>query len=982
MVRTFTGDRPPRNEMDEQEDTHVSEPGLNDFRPMPRNLFVGGAEQDHLSETDDDERTPTGYAAQPEQFQVPTGTRRRPSRPHNSQQERPERSTEPARTTELEERTRVLEMAMGKILARLIPDDPLIPLLNRDAQPAAVVATRNSPALSNIVVSTRPRGSGKLNIEPSSSKYSEELMRKNADLERQLRDVQKSIDELKSPRSHQQTLDLDSAPLNLSITAKPYQEGFKIPHLETYDGTKDPDEHLHTYQAIMRIQNANDAMMCKVFPATLKSTARRWYHKLPRHSIDSFSQLAKLFSNKFASQREIKRTATELMQVNQREGESLRDYMQRFNKATLDINNVPDTICLSALLHGLKRGRTFNRPSDELMISRVEATKRADDKPSRGHEQQPRREDKKKQKVGEQWGKLAEFSKYASYIPLTLPRSQILAQIQHWVRRPPPPLHDSPRADKSKHCDYHRVYGHSTEDCQHLKDELEFLARNGKLEGYVQKPHTQQPTQTHFVQAYDRPQGQRYQHAGTQDAYQDSQYPSEQGRAYRGRPFNRRGQGPRTTALNQKDRKGVGYAGIPPPSGTINMISGGVHSGGQSARARKAYARQVMTVNKNRPLKRQFEEAEWENTPITFNPADYKRAEGEPDIMMPHADPFVATIHIGNHNVNKVFIDTGSSPDILYWGCFQKMQLNPSSLQKHEGPIYGFDNQPVPVEGVITLPIYVGSKSRFRMASVTFLVVKMESAFNAILGRATLCELKAVISQPHLCMKFPTPQGVGVLKGNQKMARACYQDTFKKVELAVALGGSESSRPTLPGQQTMSISDIEHRPEGVEQKAEPVEPVETVSLNPDVPERTVKIGTKLTEEERAELLEFLRVNQDVFAWTTDEMPGIPAELTVHKLSTDPTRRPVVQKRRLFGPEKQAAIDEEIQKLLQAGFIRRVEYSEWVSNPVLVKKPNGKWRMCIDFTNLNDACPKDPHPLPNVEKRKQLSTRGTLSTAMS
>ncbi|GKV29735.1 hypothetical protein SLEP1_g38636 [Rubroshorea leprosula] len=817
MVRTFTGGRPPRNEVDEQEDAQVSEPGLNDFRPMQRNLFVGGAKQDHLSETDD-ERTPTEYATRPEQFQVPTGIRQRPFRSYNSQRERPERSTEPARTTELEERTRVLEMAMGKILARLIPDDPLIPLLNRDAQPAA----------------------------PSSSKHSEELMRKNADLERQLRDVQKSIDELKSPRSHQQTLDLDSAPLNLSITAEPYQEGFKIPHLETYDGTGDPDEHLHTYQAIMRIQNANDAMMCKVFPATLKSTARRWYHKLPRHSIDSFSQLAKLFSNKFASQREIKRTATELMQVNQKEGESLRDCM-----------------------------------------------------------------------------------------------SQILAQIQHWVRRPPPPLHDSPRADKSKHCDYHRVYGHNTEDCQHLKDELEFLARNGKLEGYVQKPHTQQPTQTHFVQAYDRPQGQRYQHGGMQDAYQDNQYPSEQGRAYQGRPFNRRGQGPRTTAPNQKDRKGVGYAGIPSPSGTINMISGGVHFGGQSARGRKTYARQVMTVNKNRPLKRPFEEAEWENTPITFNPVDYKREEGEPDVMMPHVDPFVATVHIGNHNVNKVFVDMGL--------------------------IYGFDNQPVPVEGIITLPIYAGSKPRFRMAFVTFLVVKMESAFNAILGRAILCELKAVISQPHLCMKFPTPQGVGVLKGNQKMARTCYQDTFKKVELAAAPTGSENHKPTELAQQTMSISDIEHRPKGVEQKAEPVEPVETVPLNPDVPDRTVKIGTKLTEEERAELLKFLRDNQDVFAWTTDEMPGIPAELIVHKLSTDPTRRPVVQKRRLFGPEKQVAIDEEIQKLLQAGFIRRVEYSEWVSNPVLVKKPNGKWRMCIDFTNLNDACPKDPHPLPNVEK---------------
>ncbi|GKU91872.1 hypothetical protein SLEP1_g5686 [Rubroshorea leprosula] len=961
MVRTFTGEHPPRYEIDEQEDDHVSEAGLNDFRPMPRNLFVGGAEQDHLSETDD-ERTPTGYATQPEQFQAPTGTRQRYARPNNAQRERPERSTEPARTTELEERTRVLEMAMGRILARLIPDDPLIPLLNRDAQPAAVVATRNSPALSNIVVPTRPRGSGKLNIEPSSSKHSEELLKKNADLERQLRDVQKSIDELKSPRSYQQTLDLDSAPLNLSITAEPYQEGFKIPHLETYDGSGDSDEHLNTYQAIMRIQNANDTMMCKVFPATLKTTARRWYHKLPRHSIDSYSQLAKLFSNKFASQREIKRTATELMQVHQKKGESLRDYMQRFNKATLDIDNVPDTICLSALLHGLKPGRFL----DDLLENPPKSWNEVNDRHGKEPKQHENRDDKKKQKIGEQRGKPSSYPKYDSYIPLSSSRSQILSQIQHWVKRPPPQTHDSLRTDRSKYCDYHRVYGHNTEDCQSLKDELEFLARNGKLEGYVQKPFVRQPTQTHFVQEYGRPQVPGYQLGSNPNSYQTVPYPFEPTKAYRGRPFNRRGQGQKTPTQNQRDHRGVGYGGIPPPSGTINMISGGIHAGGHSARARKAYARQVMTINKNRPLKRPFEEAEWENAAITFSPADYLRV-GEPDVVMPHADPFVATVHIGNHNVNKVFIDTGSSPDILYWSCFQKMQLNPSSLQKYEGPIYGFDNQPVPVQGVITLPIYVGSEPHFRMASVSFLVVKMESAFNAILERATLCELKAVISQPHLCMKFPTPQGVGVLKGNQKMARACYQDAFKKVELAVAPGGSQSSRPTQPGQQTMSISDIEHRPEGVEQKAEPVEPVETVPLNPDVPERTVKIGTKLTEEERAELLEFFRVNQDVFAWVTDEMPGIPAELTVHKLSTDPTRRPVVQKRRLFGPEKQAAIDEEIQKLLQAGFIRRVEYFKWVSNPVLVKKPNGKWRMCIDFTNLNDACPKDPHPLPNVEK---------------
>ncbi|GKV15429.1 hypothetical protein SLEP1_g26225 [Rubroshorea leprosula] len=232
MVRTFIGNHPPRGNMDDQDNTHVLESDFNDFQMLPRNLFVGGVEQEQSNTLDDDERTPTGYATQlEEQFHISSEAIQRHSK-HNTT--RPvERLVESARTSELEERTRVLEMAMGKILSRLIPDDPLIPLLNRGKQLAAIVATHNSLTLSNVVVPTRPRGSGKLNPEPSSSRHNEELLKKNADLERELKDVQKPIDELKSPRSRQQALDLDSAPFNLFITAEPYQEGFKIPHLET-----------------------------------------------------------------------------------------------------------------------------------------------------------------------------------------------------------------------------------------------------------------------------------------------------------------------------------------------------------------------------------------------------------------------------------------------------------------------------------------------------------------------------------------------------------------------------------------------------------------------------------------------------------------------------------------------------------------------------------------------------------------------------
>ena len=77
-------------------------------------------------------------------------------------------------------------------------------------------------------------------------------------------------------------------------------------------------------------------------------------------------------------------------------------------------------------------------------------------------------------------------------------------------------------------------------------------------------------------------------------------------------------------------------------------------------------------------------------------------------------------------------------------------------------------------------------------------------------------------------------------------------------------------------------------------------------------------------------------------------------------------RPVRQRRRKFNEERRQAIKDETQKLLAAGHIREVQYPEWLANVVLVKKSNGKWRMCVDFTDLNKACPKDSYPLPSID----------------
>ena len=97
------------------------------------------------------------------------------------------------------------------------------------------------------------------------------------------------------------------------------------------------------------------------------------------------------------------------------------------------------------------------------------------------------------------------------------------------------------------------------------------------------------------------------------------------------------------------------------------------------------------------------------------------------------------------------------------------------------------------------------------------------------------------------------------------------------------------------------------------------------------------------------------------------MPGIPREVAEHELRILPGSKPVQQRLRHFDDERRRAIGEEIAKLLAAGFIKEVYHSDWLSNPVFVKKKTGQWRMRVDYTSLNKACPKDPFPFPRIDQ---------------
>ncbi|XP_058189286.1 uncharacterized protein LOC131306874 [Rhododendron vialii] len=199
----------------------------------------------------------------------------------------------------------------------------------------------------------------------------------------------------------------------------------------------------------------------------------------------------------------------------------------------------------------------------------------------------------------------------------------------------------------------------------------------------------------------------------------------------------------------------------------------------------------------------------------------------------------------------------------------------------------------------------VGRKRLRPMASPLFGF----AAYNAILGRTTLNKIEAIISTYHLMIKFPTLEGVACIRGDQKAARECYVTSLRGANI------------------TMNIESLDTRDEEKLQHGEPVEELIEELLEPRQSGKT----------------------------------GIS-----HKLNVDPTVRPVKQKKRAIAPERNEAAAKEVDKLIQAESIREVLYPDWLANVVMVKNANGKWRMCVDFTDLNKACPKDSFPLPKID----------------
>ena len=369
------------------------------------------------------------------------------------------------------------------------------------------------------------------------------------------------------------------------------------------------------------------------------------------------------------------------------------------------------------------------------------------------------------------------------------------------------------------------------------------------------------------------------------------------------------------------------------------MISGGFAGGGESSSARKAHLRSIRSADMGE-IQAVSKLPRLDNT-ITFSDLDLDGCQH------PHDDPLVVRAIVANITVHRVLIDNGSSPDIIFALAFNKMGIGREKLDPVNTHLRGFSGEKVLPLGSIQLVLTLGEPPCQATTTARFLIVDASLAYNMLLGRPSLNAIKAIPSAYHMIIKFPTVNGVGTVRGDQRVARECYTTSMKQRAV-----------------DNVSVDELDMRDE-VLTRPEPSEELEPVSLDDD-PEHLAYIGSKLAEDLKSLLTQFLRQNRDVFAWKQLDMGGIDPTVITHRLNTNPSFKPIKQKRRSFAPERQKAINEEVSKLLQAGAIREVEYPEWLANVVLVKKANGKWRLYIDFTDINKACLKDSFPLPRID----------------
>ncbi|GAU10194.1 hypothetical protein TSUD_418670, partial [Trifolium subterraneum] len=300
-------------------------------------------------------------------------------------------------------------------------------------------------------------------------------------------------------------------PLSRRIMDIPLPRGLeKPPTLDKYDGTTDPDEHVQSVETALDYRNLRGSIKCKLFPLSLTRGASTWWRNLPPGSIDSWEELCRMFTAHFTTSRRHPKTVASLKAIVQGPEESLRNYIERFNKVSVEVE-ATDKMKLYLLEEGLREGTKFQEAVGILEIETLDAFFelaqryiKYEDKQKASEVRRPKnfevggpssqREERRGDEKKREGGKVREAkppkSQFTYHTPLNAPRDRILSEISNAEFKSaeirfPKQLPAKPNVDKKKFCRFHKSYGHVTDDCVHLKDAIEILIQKGYARQYV-----------------------------------------------------------------------------------------------------------------------------------------------------------------------------------------------------------------------------------------------------------------------------------------------------------------------------------------------------------------------------------------------------------------------------------------------------------------------------------------------------------------
>ncbi|GJR72656.1 reverse transcriptase domain-containing protein [Tanacetum coccineum] len=538
----------------------------------------------------------------------------------------------------------------------------------------------------------------------------------------------------------------------------------------------------------IRMQKWLMPVSCHMFTYTLKDSARIWWNSQKAGSILNYEYLKAKFRSHFSQQKKFTKTHLAVHNIKQREGKSTRAFITRYTDDTLQILGLHEEQRILGFVHGLRTRSLVEHLSTDLpstykgLMEKTYTWVEAREVATNG----------------------ASSDRRDSF---ESPKEILATEKAARSFEPPSKMFGSKRSrDMSKYCHFHEDYGHDTNDCRHLRTQIQEAINSGKL--------------SHLVKGIKK---ERTKSSDT----------------------------PRGESKKNKDTT--------PAEATILMVN---------------------------------------NAPVIIEAKIFER------------------------KVGRVYMDNGSSCEIIYEHCFEK--LNPTikaTKVDRKTPLVGFSRERSWSISEVSLEITIGDAPLSGTETLNFVIVRSDSSYNMLLGRAAMQRMGIVVSTIHEAIKFHTKKGIRTVLSADKT------DEGKKRAKKILATNEERVLSCVNAEEKMIVND-------------------------KYLDQMVTIRKQLPEHLKKELQNLLKSNADVFEWTHVDMTGILRTIMVkgkpfnteHKLNEYNHVKPIKQNKRVLGPDHNMAACKEIEELMKKGILRKVKHQTWVANLVMVKKSDGGWRM--------------------------------------